>query len=136
MYKRFAKRFVVGAYDRLNSHDVSAIGRLFTDDATFTFPGRHALSGEYVGRTEIEGFFARLFSRFPDLSFEVEDFAVSGPPWRMRLWVRYRDFARGEHSWSGTGTQYAHLRWTRLQHDYIANDTQAVAHYLAAPPTR
>jgi ketosteroid isomerase-like protein len=132
MYKRVVKRFVVRAYDRLNSHDVTAIGRLFAADATFTFPGMHSLSGQYVGREAIECFFASLFDHFPDLRFEVEDFTVSGPPWRMRLWVRYRDCADGRRSWSGTGTQYAHLRWGRLQHDYIANDTQAVAHYLAA----
>lgn len=55
----------------------------------------------------------------------------SGPPWRMRLWVRYHDSAaRGGVKWRGCGTQYAQLRWGKLQHDYIANDTQAVAEYL------
>jgi hypothetical protein len=40
-------------------------------------------------------FFARLFEWFPDLQFEAHDIAASGPPWRMRLWVRYYDTASG-----------------------------------------
>jgi ketosteroid isomerase-like protein len=98
----------------------------------FSFPGDHELSGDYRGRAEMRDLFARLFEWFPDLHFEAHDIAASGPPWRMRLWVRYYDSAfRGGVHWGSWGTQYAQVRWGRITADYIANDTAAVARYLA-----
>ncbi len=93
----------------MNSHDPEAIAKLFRPDALFSFPGSHSLAGDYRGRTEIKAFFGRLFERFPGLEFDVRDIAASGPPWRMKLWVRYHDTA-ADGRWSGWGTQYAIAR--------------------------
>ncbi len=131
MYSWIARPFVRRAYGHLNRADVEAVVAAFRDDGMFSFPGAHELAGVYRGRDELRQFFGRLFEWFPGLTFELDDLAVSGPPWRMRLWVRYHDSAaRSGVSWLGHGTQYAQLRWGRLRTDYIANDTQAVADYL------
>lgn len=131
MYAWLAGPLVRRAYGHLNRADVDAIVATFCEDGTFSFPGAHELAGEYRGTEEMRDFFGRLFEWFPGLTFEIKDLAVSGPPWRLRLWVRYDDRAtRGGVQWRGSGTQYALLRWGKLQADYIANDTQAVAEYL------
>lgn len=131
MIAKLAGPLVRRAYGHLNRADVDAVVAGFRDDGMFSFPGAHELAGEYHGREELRSFFGRLFEWFPDLTFEVDDLAVSGPPWRMKLWVRYHDTAsRGGVTWQGWGTQYALVRWGKLEVDYIANDTQAVADYL------
>lgn len=129
---RIARRIAERAYAKLSRQDLDGLMATFTTDALFSFPGDHELSGEYCGRDQIRAFFERLFEWFPNLRFEVHDVAVTGPPWRMRLWVRYHDIAsRDGVTWSGWGTQYAWVRWGRIERDYIANDTAAVVAYLA-----
>jgi len=131
MMTRIARRMAEGAYAKLNGQDLDGLMATFTPDALFSFPGDHELPGDYRGSEQIRAFFLRLFEWFPNLQFEVGDVAVSGPPWRMRLFVRYHDTAsRDGVTWSGWGTQYAWVRWGRLERDYIANDTGAVARYL------
>lgn len=131
MSSLIARWFVRRAYGYLNRQDLDALMATFAPDGMVSFPGDHELSGEYRGRAQVRAFFARLFDWFPNLRFEARDVAVSGPPWRMRLWVRYHDTAsRDGVAWAGWGTQYAQVRWGRLEADYIANDTAAVAGYL------
>lgn len=133
MMARIARRMAERAYAKLNRGDLDGLMATFTADAVFSFPGGHELAGEYRGREQIRAFFVRLLEWFPELRFEVCDVAVSGPPWRMRLFVRYHDTAaRDGVTWSGWGTQYAWVRWGRLERDYITNDTEAVRRYVIA----
>jgi hypothetical protein len=59
----------------------------------------------------MERWFERLFTVFPDLSFEVESISVSGPPWDM--WVAIED--RPGQSPRRLGYENRGSHWIRLQ---------------------
>ena len=53
--------------------DIEVIDQLVTDDVVFHVPGRHPLSGTYVGKTEVFGYLAQVaaLSESADGGFEI-----------------------------------------------------------------
>jgi ketosteroid isomerase-like protein len=48
------------AYDAFSRGDMDGLGALFTDDITFSIPGRSPLAGEYKGKEAVFGFLQNL----------------------------------------------------------------------------
>jgi ketosteroid isomerase-like protein len=134
VYHRIVARFVRRRYADLNRHDPSGVLARFADDVHFRFGGEHPLTADCRGRADAERWFGRLFATFPDLSFEVEEVIVAGPPWNTRICTRYT--TRASVSRGATlvnrGVQVAWLRWGSVTEDLLYPDTQAVARALAA----
>ncbi len=59
--------------DAWNAHDADAIVRTFATDGTYCDPTTAALSGDAIGANA-----KRLWSAFPDLSFEIVSLAEAG----------------------------------------------------------
>src|SRR5256885_752956 len=90
----------------------------FAEDVHFRFGGEHGLAIDCRDRDEAERWFARLFARFSDLRFEVEDVIVAGPPWDIRICTRYTTRATaGRRALVNRGVQVARLRWGRVAED-------------------
>ncbi len=61
--------------------------------------------------------------------FEIADVLVSGPPWNMRVGVRFADRIAlpDGRNYENEGMQYLQLRWGRVRLDRIFLDTQVIA---------
>ena len=119
---RTAVRYVVG---RLNAGDHEPLLRMYADDATMTFPGRHSWGREYRGKSEIEGFLRRFVGA--GLHGEVPDVVVNGPPWNTSVAVLFNDEAPGEYE--NRAVIYLKLRWGRIVYEETYEDTQRVAEW-------
>jgi ketosteroid isomerase-like protein len=87
---------------------------------------------EQIGRSWFERF-ARLRPQV-----EVMDVIASGPPWNMRVAVRFRDRITlpDGSTYKNEGMQYLRLRWGRVRLDQIFVDTYAVARFDEVLPAR
>jgi ketosteroid isomerase-like protein len=97
----------------------------FHPDCTLDFVGDSPLGAQLRGRTDIRAWFERFLRLLPDPRFEVQQLAISGPPWRQQLaaHVLIRSTVAGEPYQN----QFAHfltLRWGKVIDDTILEDTQ------------
>lgn len=83
-----------GDVTRLNAGEHASLLSAYAPDAVLHFnPGEHRWAGDHVGRPAIERFL-RDFTR-ARIQGEIKDLAVAGPPWALRLLVRFDDHADG-----------------------------------------
>jgi ketosteroid isomerase-like protein len=127
MYAWLVGLLVRRGFRKLNAGDVSGVLDMFAPDAHFFFPGRHSFAADLRDPEQIRAWFERFAALGPH--FEIADVIASGPPWNMRVGVRFSDriaFPDGG-MYRNEGMQYAQLRWGRVRLDRIFLDTQAVA---------
>jgi ketosteroid isomerase-like protein len=127
MYAWLVGMLVRRGFRKLNAGDVSGALAMFAPGARFLFPGRHSFAADLTDPDQIRAWFERFVALGPH--FQVADVIVSGPPWDMRVGVRFADriaLPNGDH-YHNEGMQYVRLRWGRVTLDRIFLDTQAVA---------
>jgi ketosteroid isomerase-like protein len=93
----------------------------------FVFPGDDSFAADTRDPDAIAAWFTRFVALGPH--FEIKDGLACGPPWNMRVAVRFDDhitLASGE-PYENQGMQYLRMRWGRIQLDRIFLDTQALA---------
>ena len=123
MYSWLVKRRISAAWRMLSDQKLDAIP--MAKDLRFTYIGEHALAAEIHSADELRAWLVRLFERFPQLRFEVEDVVVDGPPWSLHTATRYRAVQNGQTLYRGA--QFTRIKWGRLAEEFIIPDTQAVA---------
>lgn len=127
MYAWLVGLVIRRGFRTLNAGDPSGALNMFAPDARFIFPGRHSFAADFDDPDRIRAWFERFVALGPH--FVIADVLVSGPPWDMRVAVRFADriaFPDGGH-YENEGMQYLRLRWGRVRLDRIFLDTQAVA---------
>ncbi|MGD1056566.1 MAG: nuclear transport factor 2 family protein [Solirubrobacteraceae bacterium] len=127
MYAWLVGLLVRRGFRKLNAGDASGALDLFASDAHFVFPGRHSFGADLTDPEQIRAWFERFVALGPH--FEIADVIASGPPWNMRVGVRFSDriaLADGGE-YRNEGMQYVRLGWGRVRLDRIFLDTQAVA---------
>jgi ketosteroid isomerase-like protein len=135
MYAWVVGVLVRRGFRKLNAGDPSGALAMFAPDAHFVFPGRHSFAGDLRDPDQIRVWFERFVALSPHV--EIADVIASGPPWNMRVGVRFADriaLPNDEH-YENEGMQYLRLRWGRVRLDRIFLDTQAVADLDALLPT-
>jgi hypothetical protein len=92
MLSWLAKRLLDRNLSRLNAGDARPLLRMDADDIHFRFPGDSSWAGEIHGKPEL----ARWLQRFVDTGLQIfaDEVVVGGPPWRMTLCIRGRDYLR------------------------------------------
>jgi ketosteroid isomerase-like protein len=112
VYKWIARRKAAGVFEALSEGRWRDTLGDIAPDVHHRFPGDNALGGERHSRDAMERWFERLFTVFPDLSFEVENVSVKGPPWDMWVAIEWIDRAT-----PADGSQYANRgsHWIRLE---------------------
>ena len=127
MYAWFVGLFVRRGFRKLNAGDLSGALDMFATDAHFLFPGRHSFAADLRDPERIQAWFERFVALGPH--FEIADVIASGPPWNMRVAVRFSDrIALPDGAeYRNEGMQYVRLRWGRVRLDRIFLDTQTVA---------
>jgi ketosteroid isomerase-like protein len=127
MYAWLVGLLVRRGFRKLNAGDVSGALDKFAADAHFFFPGRHSFAADLRDPEQIRAWFERFVGLGPH--FEIADVIASGPPWNMRVGVRFSDRIAlpDDTEYRNEGMQYVRLRWGRVRLDRIFLDTQAVA---------
>jgi ketosteroid isomerase-like protein len=128
MYAWLIGLVVRRGFRKLNGGKVSGALDSFAPDARFVFPGRHSFAADTSDPEQIRAWFERFVALGPH--FEIADVIASGPPWNLRVGVRFSDriaLPDGAGDYRNEGMQYVRLRWGRVRLDRIFLDTQAVA---------
>jgi ketosteroid isomerase-like protein len=58
-------------YEAFGKYDLETIQALFADDVVFHIPGKNPVSGDYKGKDEVFGFFAKMLT-LSDGTFKTE----------------------------------------------------------------
>lgn len=116
----------------LNDGDYGPLLAGFADDAVLRFnEGDHRWSGDHVGKPAIERFLQDFVAA--GLQGEVKDLALAGPPWDLRLVVRFDDESRdpttGEVRYANRTCLYVRTRWGRIveQQDFYEDTGRILA---------
>jgi ketosteroid isomerase-like protein len=101
----------------LNAGDYRPLLAGYADDAVLRFnDGGHRWAGEHRGKPAIDRFLRDFVGA--GLQGEVVDLLLGGPVWRLRLLVRFDDFAlapgTSEQIYSNRTALVAHTRWGRI----------------------
>lgn len=117
-------------YAALGTGDPEPAIAAFAIDGRFVFPGSHAVAADCRGRAAITDWFRRFADLRPQ--FELLDVVACGPPWDMRVGIRFTDRIGGDYQ--NEGMQYARMKWGRIVLDRVYLDTQAVARWVDDHP--
>ena len=103
---------------------------LASPDVELHFPGANSFAGSFRGKTELRQWLARFGSASP--TFTIHDVLVSGPPWNMRVALRFSD-AIGEH-YRNQGMEYLRLRRGRVSRIEVFLDTETISAWERGHP--
>ncbi|MBO0730432.1 MAG: nuclear transport factor 2 family protein [Acidimicrobiaceae bacterium] len=93
------------------------------DDVEFVFPGHNSFAATLRGKEPLAAWLERFASLQPQ--FHVQDVLVSGPPWNMRIGVRFQD-AIGE-DYRNEGMEYLRVRGARVRSVEVFLDTEVIS---------
>ena len=71
-----AKGKVTSSYDLLNNRDINSFLANWHDEATWGYPGNISASGEFKGKTAIEGWFKNLLDQFTIINITPKNVCV------------------------------------------------------------
>jgi hypothetical protein len=96
-------------------------------DALLFFPGENSFGGEHRGKPAIAAWMRRFASLRPE--FAVQDAAAAGPPWNMRVFMRFRDriVAPNGYVYENEGMEYIEIKWGLIRELRVHLDTERVA---------
>lgn len=128
MLSVIVRRIVEDGYDKQNRGDFLALTKMFAEDGLFEFLGDTPFGGERRGRAAIREWFDQVGRDFGRLRLTAQDVAVSGPPWNMRVIVRFSDtyeLISGERL-TNHGFQFLRIAWGKVKEDRILVDLGVV----------
>jgi len=122
-------RQVRGTFRQLSAGDyATSVGRM-PPALVHVFPGDHALGGERHTPEQLRRWFARLYTIFPDLRFDVRRVVVRGWPWDTTVAVEWADRATPPDGipYANVGTHFIRLRRGQVVSLHAYCDSQRVA---------
>ena len=132
MLSLIVRRVVQNGYAKQNRGDFEALSRMFSEDAVFEFQGDTPFGGERRGRHAVRAWFEEVGRDFGRLSLTADDVAASGPPWNMRVIIRFSDsyeLISGD-GLTNHGFQFLRIAWGKVKEDRILVDLRVVAKAL------
>jgi ketosteroid isomerase-like protein len=103
---------------------------LAAEDVEFVFPGQNSFAGRLRGKDELASWMERFAAMSPE--FDIQDVVVSGPPWNMRVAVRFRD-AIGD-DYRNEGVEYLRLQWGKVRKLEVFVDTERISAWESRHP--
>lgn len=127
MYSWIVKRIVRFLYGKISRGELRLALLLLADDARFCFPGQSSFGAELRGKREIAGWMARFASLRPQ--FTVRDVAAAGPPWNLRILMRFEDriVAPNGYVYENAGMEHLVVRNGLIREIDVHLDTEKVA---------
>jgi ketosteroid isomerase-like protein len=123
VYAWLVGRMIRHGYQQAVAGEPRLLMTLAADDIEFVFPGQNSFAGTCVGKEQVASWMQRFASLRPD--FRVHDVLVSGPPWDMRIGVRFSD-AIGD-DYINQGMEYLRVRRGRLRQLQVFCDTEEIS---------
>lgn len=127
MYSWIVKRIVGALYGKISRGELRLALLLVARDALFVFPGQSSFGGEQHGKPAIAAWMRRFASLQP--RFTVRDAAAAGPPWNLRILMRFDDgmVAPNGYVYENAGMEYLVVRWGLIREIHVFLDTEKVA---------
>ncbi len=127
MYSWLIKRLVAFLYGRVSRGQLCLPLLALAGDARFVFPGGSSFGGEQSGKAAIEAWMRRFAELHPQ--FTTHDAAAAGPPWNMRVFMRFSDriVAPDGYVYENEGLEYIRIRWGLIREIRVSLDTEKVA---------
>jgi ketosteroid isomerase-like protein len=72
-----AKQAVNSGFAALNQQDLAGFMKGWADDGAFIFPGALSVSGKFVGKPAVQGWFEKFLHQFPKTQFTVRNIFVA-----------------------------------------------------------
>jgi ketosteroid isomerase-like protein len=126
IFRAFMRRI----YRDISAGRLGLVRRLTADDVTFVFPGTSSFGGTYHGKVELLAWLERFAALHPRI--DVLDAAASGPPWNMRVAVRFDD-AIGD-DYHNNVLEMFWMRWGKLHRLEAFLDTTRITDWEARHP--
>jgi hypothetical protein len=97
------------------------------DDALLAFPGASSFGGEHRGKPAIATWMRRFASLHPE--FRVHDGSAAGPPWNMRVFMRFSDriVAPNGYVYENEGMEYIVIKGGLIREIRVFLDVEKVA---------
>ena len=97
------------------------------DDAVLVFAGASSFGGEHRGKLAIAAWMRRFASLHPE--FHVSDASAAGPPWNMRVFMRFSDriVAPNGYVYENEGMEYIVIKRGLIRELRVHLDTEKVA---------
>lgn len=119
VWRWFLRRQAQAAWVRLSARELD--GLPLAANITFTWDGDPDLAVELDSADELRTWLGdRLFVRYPQLRFEVDDIVVCGPPWHVRGATRYR-------AMEGDQVRYHGIQLTRIRMGKVVEERVVTA---------
>lgn len=122
MYSFLAHKLMRRVYRDIARGRLGLAATLAAHDVTFVFPGQSSFGGTFQGKEALLEWLRRFASLHPRI--DVLDVAASGPPWNMRVVVRFDD-AIGE-DYRNNVLEMLWIRWGKLRRLEAFLDTERV----------
>ncbi len=126
MYSWIIRRVVGFLYGQVSQGKLRLALLGLAGEARFVFPGNSSFGGELRGKPAIEAWMRRFASLHPQ--FTVHDAAVAGPPWDMRVFMRFSDrmVAPNGYVYENTGMEYLVIKGGLIREIHVHLDTEKV----------
>jgi ketosteroid isomerase-like protein len=123
MYSFLAGKVMRRVYGDITRGKFGLVAALAAEDMTFLFPGDTSFGGTFHGKAELLAWLHRFASLHPQI--DVLDVAASGPPWNMRVVVRFDD-AIGD-DYRNNVIEMLWIRWGKLRRLEVFLDTERIS---------
>ena len=126
MYSWIVGRAVGFLYGKVSKGDLRLPLLGLAKEARLFFPGNSSFGGEQQGKPAIESWMRRFASLRPE--FTVRDVAVAGPPWNMRVFMRFSDriVAPNGYVYENEGMEHIRIRYGLIREIRVHLDTEKV----------
>jgi len=128
MYKAIARRKARATFEALSRGDWRDAIADVAQDVHHVFPGENAMGGERRSRDAMARWFERVYRLIPELSFEVRNIAVKGPPWDMMVAVEWADSGKAADGvpYANEGAHWIRIRRGKATYIHAFLDTEKV----------
>jgi ketosteroid isomerase-like protein len=130
MYAWIVGKVIRRTYREVTAGDPRMVRLLAADDIEFVFPGENSFGGTYRGKPAMLAWIDRFASLQPQLT--VHDVVVSGPPWDMRVGMRFTDHI-GE-DYTNDGMEYVRIRWGKVRSIEVYLNTESISRWEQRHP--
>jgi ketosteroid isomerase-like protein len=127
MYSWLITRIVSLLYGKVSQGDLRLPLLGLAKDAVLVFPGDSSFGGEHRGKSAIAAWMRRFASFHPE--FQVHDASAAGPPWNMRVFMRFSDriVAPNGYVYQNEGMEYIVIKRGLIREIRVHLDTEKVA---------
>jgi len=126
MYSWIVTRILAMLYAKVSRGQLRLALLGVAKDAVLVFPGESSFGGEHRGKPAIEAWMRRFASLRPE--FHVHDASAAGPPWSMRVFMRFSDriVAPNGYVYENEGMEYIVLKRGLIHEIRVHLDTEKV----------